>query len=194
MKEMLRDFIRNSNSSKIRVLNLACGSCREIKELFIDNEFTPDKEVVFTLIDQDEEALEFSRNSLKKLSSNIKLNFLKKDILQLDGDNNLKKMLQDQDLIYSIGLADYFPDRVLRGLSQYCIELLGPKGKFIITHKDSERCMSAPPDWFCDWCFYPRKESELVNLLRSITTRNFNIEAGVREKSNRIFFVTIDTA
>jgi hypothetical protein len=65
MKEILANFIKYSNNPTINILNLACGSCREIKELFIDDNFFTDKKITFTLVDQDEEVLDFSRNLFK---------------------------------------------------------------------------------------------------------------------------------
>jgi len=186
MKEILADFVKYSNTQTIKILNLACGSCREIKELFLE-----DKKIIFTLVDQDEEALEYARNLFKDSPSNVKFNFSRQDILSLVNDQGNKNMLGNQNLIYSIGLADYLPDRILKGLMQFCIELLASNGKFIITHKDIEKCHPVSPDWFCDWNFYSRNEKHLVDLVRSIGIRNFDIETIIREKSRRILFLVI---
>ncbi|MCM8787018.1 MAG: DUF1796 family putative cysteine peptidase [Candidatus Omnitrophica bacterium] len=188
MKEILVNFIQHSDSSIIKILNLACGSCREIRELFVENKFITDKKIVFTLIDQDEEALEFAKNLFNNLPSNIKFNFLKDDILNLIKTENI--LSGRYNLIYSIGLADYLPDRALKRLIQLSIKLLDSKGKFIITHKDIERCHPVAPDWFCDWNFYSRNEKYLVDLVKSIGVKNFDIET-IREESRRILFLVI---
>lgn len=191
MKEILTEFIKYSNCSPIKILNLACGSCREIKELFTDDKFFSDKKITFTLVDQDEEALEYSRGLFKDFPPNIKINFLKEDILNLIKEKNNKGFLRNHNLIYSIGLADYLPDRVLKTIIQFCIESLDSKGKFIITHKDMERCRPVSPDWFCDWNFYSRNEKNVVDLVKCIGIGDFDIETIVREKSKRILFLVI---
>jgi hypothetical protein len=129
--------------------------------------------------------------TFKDLPSNIKFDFLRENILNLAKNENNKNILRGQNLIYSIGLADYLPDRVLKNLMQFCIELLDSGGKFIITHKDIERCHPVSPDWFCDWSFYSRNEGNLVSLVKSIGISEFDIETIVREKSQRILFLII---
>jgi len=191
MEEILDDFIRYSKNSTLKILNLACGSCREIKELFLDGKFITDKKIVFTLVDQDAEALEFVKDLFKNPPLKIKFNTIKENILNLMNKTGYTHILKNQDLIYSIGLADYLPDRVLKTLMRFCIELLAPKGKFIITHKDIERCHPVSPDWFCDWNFYSRTEKNLIALMKSIGISNFDIETIAREKSRRILFLVI---
>src|SRR4030042_1725805 len=73
MKKILANFIKNSKLSSINILNVGCGSNREIRELFLSN-FITNKKLHFTLIDQDEDALLFSRNTFKYLSKYISKN------------------------------------------------------------------------------------------------------------------------
>jgi SAM-dependent methyltransferase len=191
MKEILMDFIKYNNNSTIKFLNFACGSCREIKELFIDERLHTNKKIVFTLVDHDEEALEFAKNLFKNAPPNLELNYLKVDVLKLAENTELRAHLVNQDFVYSIGLADYLPDRILKNFIKFCIGTLAKNGKFIITHKDIERCHPISPDWFCNWDFYSRNEKHLVDLVKSVGVTDFNIETIIREKSKRILFLLI---
>ncbi len=75
MKELLKKFIENFNSQKINIMNLGCGPCREIRELFIDDNFTTDKNIFFSLVDQDKAALGFTEKTVGGKFKNIKFNF-----------------------------------------------------------------------------------------------------------------------
>ena len=96
-----------------------------------------------------------------------------------------------QDLIYSIGLADYLPDRVLKNMIMNSFHGLNPKGKFIIAHKDKSIEFShLPPEWFCDWEFYERDEGDLLALINSIKLEGAGIKVE-RENTQNVFFITI---
>jgi hypothetical protein len=65
MGEFLEDFIMKSDKKNINVLNIACGSNREIKELASrDSSIFLNKTVQFNLLDHDEEALEYCKEHL----------------------------------------------------------------------------------------------------------------------------------
>ncbi|MFA5287552.1 MAG: class I SAM-dependent methyltransferase [Candidatus Omnitrophota bacterium] len=191
MKEILLSFFVEESNKPVRILNLACGSCREIKEVFTDKGLKIKNKLVFSLLDQDEEALDFARNSLKDFTHNVTFDFLKDDVLSLARKKESKEGLKDFDLVYSIGLADYLPDRLLKSFVKFCIEVLKPTGKFIIAHKDIEICKPTPPAWFCDWNFYGRNERDLKNLIASSEAGKFKIEKTIREESGRIFFLVV---
>lgn len=194
MHRMLSDFINKQDSPNLAILNLACGSCREIKEIFVDHNFLSKKEIIFTLVDQDEEALNFSKEILKNSRGKTIYKFLQHNILDYSEDvNKYVALLGKQDMVYSIGLADYLPDRVLKNLLLFCFNLLKPKGKMIIAHKDISQYKPLPPDWWCDWTFYPRDEHYLLNLITKSGIKDFNIKIE-REPSNIIFFLSIEKA
>jgi len=72
MKEMLKEFMLKQKSIGNRILNIACGSCREIAELFCAG-FKPASKASFILVDHDEEALSFSKKALSMCGSDIQL-------------------------------------------------------------------------------------------------------------------------
>ncbi len=190
MEYLLENFISNSNSKKIDILNLGCGSCREIRAL-VFNRALAKRNILFNLVDQDKEALKFSKRNLKVAPSNIKFNFIQEGILDLTRKDIYKSKLKGQDLIYSIGLADYLPDLVLGRLLKFCIEMLKPNGRLVIAHKNVRKYSDLVPDWFCDWYFIPRDRTDLAELIKLNLGNSYKIFNWHEEKSKRISFFTI---
>lgn len=186
--EILHNYIAgNVNKPEIRILNLACGSCREIVELIPQIKYK--NPLIFTCIDWDEEALDFSRNALRNPPENIKTDFIKKDLMNLTKEED-SGFLPKQDLIYSIGLIDYLPNRILKKWLQTFYAFLPSGGKFIVTHKDKEKTFPPlPPDWFCDWKFVPRTKDEAVELLQN-TLSSFDLDIKTDDFSY-IFYFTL---
>ncbi len=77
-----------------------------MKELFAT--FTPEKPLHFFCLDQDKEALAFSRNALEGLPSGITVDFIAENILSMTKESCYKERLNKQDIVYSIGLIDWF--------------------------------------------------------------------------------------
>ncbi|MCM8771443.1 MAG: PilZ domain-containing protein [Candidatus Omnitrophica bacterium] len=192
MKNILREFIVSCNSNKINILNLACGACREIRELFIEDNFMTEKEINFVCLDQDEQALQFSKNNLDRIPKNIQFRFLKENVINLSVKNKAKlpDLQCNFDMVYTIGLADYLPDRVLKSLLKFSYDILQSKGKLVIAHKDIERYKPLQPNWFCDWNFYFRNEENLINIMKEITKEQVYIEKRYI-KRGCIFFIIL---
>ncbi|MDP8298041.1 MAG: methyltransferase domain-containing protein [Candidatus Orphnella occulta] len=191
MRQKLIHFLSNSDAVQINVLNIACGSCREIDEIFSAKSI-PDRKYKFTLIDHDDEALLFSKKALSSSKSKkIELEFLQHDISNyIKEQDRYVKILGKQDLVYSIGLADYLPDRILKKLILFCSKLLKPKGSLILAHKDKDAYKPVSTDWWCDWTFYPRNEDKLLNIIKECGMGTFDISID-REKSKTIIFITL---
>ena len=190
LREILRKFLEERDETK--VLNLACGSCREIRELFErEDETLQKKNMSFSCLDWDEDALNFSKNKLKSLLDNVKLKFIKENVLNFVKNGKFFEENGKQDLTYSIGLADYLPDRVLKKMIKNLFDGLNKNGAFILAHKDKDISFShLPPEWFCDWVFVSRNEKDLLNLIEEAGINNYS-HSIEREKSGQIFFITI---
>jgi hypothetical protein len=133
--------------------------------------------VLFTCLDWDEEALNFSRDILLPIApQNVEFKFVKEDIMNMVKDEKVARSFFGQNLVYSIGLIDYLPDRVLKKLIQALYGLLQKDGKLILTHKNREKTFpSIPPDWFCDWKFVSRNKEEAVKLLYNCGISKFSL-------------------
>lgn len=173
LREMLEGYINKATLSKINILNIACGSCREIKELLPD--LKTESSITFNCLDWDEEALKFSQDSLLLIKpKNVDLKFLKEDVMNLIKNESIALLIGRQNLIYSIGLIDYLPDRVLKKLIYALYRLLQKNGRLILTHKNREKTFPPiPPDWFCDWKFVSRNKEEAIKLFHDSGISDF---------------------
>ena len=191
LREMLLSFLDGIKIKHgVSILNIACGSCREIKELFPRLKIKSD--ITINCLDWDEEALQFSRDSLLPVSpKNVHFNFIREDILSIGKEGSLVKSLGKQALIYSIGLIDYLPDRILSKLIYALYQLLPKGGKLILTHKNKEKTFPPiPPDWFCDWKFVPRNRNEVVKLFHDCGLSDFSLKMDV-DDFGYIYYFTI---
>lgn len=195
-----RYFLNNSYASSVRdrknkavaILNLGSGSCREIRELFEDD-FMCKNKVTITCVDHDEGAPGFSRYLLANIPSNVELRFLKENIINLPKEKkHYYNLLGTQNLIYSLGLIDYVPDRILKNSIGFWYELLEKDGLLVITHKDIDVAPEAPcaPDWYCDWRFVTRNREHFVNLIRDAISGDYLLYEE-RDKTGKIIFLTI---
>ncbi len=191
--ELLVDAINNHPASSMNILNLACGSCREIRDVLSSNKLRYKGSINFGLVDHDEEALSFTKQALEIFrKSNIEFSYFQENILKFyDHKAHYDKLFGKQDLIYSIGLVDYFPDRMLKEMISFCLGLLTAKGKLLLTIKDKDRDSFAPlpPGWYCDWEFVPRNEQDIIDLVKS-SGSNINIKTNLDE-SGKIVFIEI---
>ena len=181
----------------MHILNIASGSCRDIQDICLDSSLNVKAQITFSCFDQDKRALDFSKQSLVNLPchlrSKVMFKFIKGDVLNFSKQpNHFRGLFGHPDIIYSIGLADYLPDRVLRNVLKFCHEILAPEGQLVIAFKDKAQDEFAPipPDWFCDWKFIPRTADDIRSVLEpcKFVNSTTNLEW---EWSHKILFVTV---
>ncbi|OHD63387.1 MAG: hypothetical protein A2176_00405 [Spirochaetes bacterium RBG_13_51_14] len=193
MKEILAAFLNSAPSRSIEILNIACGSCRELKEMFHENAFDESKKISFTLVDHDQAALDFSREALKKSPPHVEYHFMRHNAYEfVKNPDAFRDILSGKDLVYTIGLADYIPDQPLTSLIAFFYSILNPGGKLIIAHKDSKNFSPLAADWWCDWTFHLRNESETVSLVDSAGIKNCTIDVIRESETNIIFFMIVE--
>lgn len=171
-----------------KILNLGCGSCRDIKEIIETlNKRGFYKKILFDCLDFDDKALVFAKQLLSDFLVKYEFRFIKENALNLEKS---KKIYNDYDVIYSMGVADYLPDRVFIKFIVDCLAHLNDKGKLIIAHKDFSKYKPIYKEWFCDWTFYHRAPEKLGRLLEEKNIP-FKISRG---KNELIYFITLSKA
>ena len=151
---------------KPSVLNIACGSCREVFELAPEIENSGAK---FTCIDLDNDALAFAANRLS--FTNISPVTSEQVVLRkynavrmFDHDLNMNEFGK-QDIIYSVGFFDYLPSDFLVSLFKALYDLLNPGGLLITSFKDANRYRHQDYHWLVDWDgFLQRSEEDFKNI------------------------------
>lgn len=193
IKARLAGYLKNGPEQRLEILNIACGSCREIKEMISENRFDDSKKFSFTLIDQDQEALDFSRKALAGAPLNFEFRYIRNSVYDyLKDPESHREALANRDIIYTIGLADYIPGPALKSLMVFLFGLLKPGGKLLIAHKDSRNFRPLAPDWWCDWTFHLRDEAELRRMVETCGIENFSLTIEREADTNIIFFLIIE--
>jgi SAM-dependent methyltransferase len=173
LTEILKDEIQTRE--KPCVLNVACGSCREVFGIVPEIGQSGAK---VTCIDFDSGALHYASNRLSYAELGAQLTLRKYNTLRMINQERNMKEFGPQDIIYSSGLFVYLEDDVLVRLVRGLYELLRPKGKLIITFEDSDRYDTHDYHWLVDWdSLLLRNEHDCRKL--------FN-KAGIPEHSLRV--------
>jgi SAM-dependent methyltransferase len=173
---------------KPHILNIACGSCRELMGLSPDIHKSKAKVVC---IDDDSDALNFAMNRLSHTEAAKNISFRKYNAIRMfDHETNLREFGM-QDIIYSVGLFDYLPDDFLSTLLKSLYMLLKKNGTFIIAFKDATYYDCTPHHWMADWDgFKQRKERDFTRILNNaqIPLKNLRIQ---KDATNIISFYLI---
>ncbi|MBN2119931.1 MAG: PilZ domain-containing protein [Candidatus Omnitrophica bacterium] len=164
LKNLITEFIHETPASPVHILSIACSCCREIRELLLS--LKTEKTVIFRCLDWDGEALKFSAEAFANQQfPNIKFHFSHLQGVNIERNKQIAHLPVKQNLIYSIGLIDYLPDRVLKKLIFALFQVLEKNGKIIMTHKNREKTIPPIcPDWFCDWKFVSRTKDDVRKL------------------------------
>ena len=186
----LRDLLKAELSIRRNpsVLDVACGSCREVFELAPDIKASNAR---FICVDLDEDALDYAldRLSLAGLSDdNVELR--KYNALRIFDFETAQLEFGRQDLIYSVGYFDYLPDDFLVKLMNSLYKLLSPGGKLIASFKDANRYNFHVFHWLVNWDgFLQRTEADFERIFNSteIPSKALLVE---RVESGSILFYT----
>ena len=163
----MRDILKGELDSRRnpRVLDVACGSCREVFELSQEIKASNAK---FMCIDLDHDALNFARDRFSHaglLSDQVEL--LSYNALRMFDYETAEKEFGKQDVIFSLGFFDYLPDDFLVKLLKSLYQLLTPGGKLIAAFKEAARYRSQEFHWFAHWDgFMQRGQKDFERLLK----------------------------
>lgn len=171
-----------------KVLDIACGSCREVFELAPE---IVSSKAQFTLVDSDSDALAFAGNRLGYTGIPPEQTVFRRynALKMVKHDRNVGEFGM-QDVIYSVGFFDYLRDDALVPLLSSLYGLLNPGGTLITSFKDSRRYRSQEYHWFVDWDgFYQRTEEQSRNTLSKAGIPEASV-CSHRDASGVIIFLT----
>lgn len=145
-KRLIIDFIRHRQGQKLRIMNLASGPCRELREILsLNNSLC--KDIIFDCYDNEEKAIEYAKNLLRGYSN---VNFIKQNAIRIALKKDITQMINEKyDLIYSTGLFDYFIDKVAIAVVRNLKKLLNPNGLLAISNVRDK--YSNPSVHFMEW-------------------------------------------
>jgi len=164
LKKFILDFVQQHKNKEIRIMNLASGPAREIKELLEGDSSGVMSKVVFDCYDFDVRALDYAK---ELLNNNKNVNFIQKNAIRIA----LKKVITDDvphryDLIYSAGLLDYLDVRIAVKLVNNLKKILKKNGSIVIANfGDKYNNTSAGiMEWATEWYLIYRPKEELMDI------------------------------
>ena len=182
-REIIEAYVPHDSNGSYRILDIASGPCRELHS----NGLPPFE---FVGMDYDEESLDYARNAV--FSSGFKkynITFVKQNVLRLTSGQRNVESFGKFDLIYSVGLYDYLPDKVLLRVLQGSAAMLKENGRYVVAFKDCERYDKNEYQWHVDWFFFPRTEEECSKI---VTDSGLRIVKKERDESGVIIFYTLE--
>ncbi len=187
MRELLKQELNSRRS--LKVLDIACGSCREVFEL------APEiiaSEAKFTCVDLDPDALDFSLDRLTYAGlSSDHAELIQYNALRMFDPEMAQLEFGMRDIIYSIGFFDYLPDEFLIKMLNSLYTLLNPEGKLIVAFKDAKRYRSQIFHWLVDWDgFLQRTETDFERIFKDAKIPESALSL-CRVNSGSVVFYTI---
>lgn len=158
LRRTLRDFSANGT---IRIMNLACGSSRELFDFL--KACPLDHRVEATCMDADVEALHYTDTTVNTFSHRARIRYLNDNAVRWALGRN-RQRLDPQDIIYSAGLTDYLDRRLFGALVTRCYEHLKPGGCLIIGNFAPNNPNKAVMDHILHWKLIHRSDKELRDI------------------------------
>lgn len=162
-KRTIIDFINTKQDNPVKIMNLACGSTRELKEI-LEKEKFQNKNVKFDCYDSDGRAINFAKFLLKDFPN---INFFKQNALRLAATKNIESNQKEKyDFIYATGLFDYLPHKISLRLVQNLKKLIKKDGILAISNVRNK--YSNPSvhfmEWVGDWNLIYRTDEEFKQI------------------------------
>lgn len=175
-KRLIINFVKTRQNRALRIMNLASGPCRDLKEILSSNSSLCEN-VSFDCFDNDERAIEFAKTLLANFS---RVNFIKENVVRIAFKKDISSAIDRRyDLIYSTGLFDYFDERIAIRLVQNLKKLLNPDGILVISNVRDK--YSNPSvhfmEWVGDWNLVYRDDDDFKKIF---------VEAGFKENEIQI--------
>lgn len=177
-------FAQNApQTNRFRILDLACGSCRELFD-FIGS--CPESEKIEAVcMDADIAALEYTNRHVNVIPHRAGVKFLQDNVVRW-AVGRASHDLEPQDLIYSVGLTDYLDDRLFVALVNRCYKQLKPGGIFIVGnfgHGNPNRVLM---DRVLSWTLIHRSPEQMKQLIAS-TPFGDQVEVIAEEEGVNLF-------
>lgn len=145
----------------VRITSMACGPARELFDVI--DELGDAARIDVTLIDIDQQALDQVQGEIERRGLAERMRALHGNLIYL-AMGRQKIDLADQDLMYSIGLIDYFNDKLVTKLMNWGSRTLRPGGEMILGNFHPNNPNKALMDYVIDWRLIHRTEEDMDRL------------------------------
>jgi extracellular factor (EF) 3-hydroxypalmitic acid methyl ester biosynthesis protein len=166
--KMLRTIF-NAKTQK-RILSISSGNCMDVRAI---KHYLEKSHHEIVLLDADEAAIEFSRESLKEISSQCI--FIQGFATFSQVQEKLKE-LGPFDLVTAGGLFDYLKDRHITRLMRFIYnDLLADQGELFFTNFAEENPFRTWMEYMANWVLIERTEADINRILHDSAISDFNI-------------------
>jgi extracellular factor (EF) 3-hydroxypalmitic acid methyl ester biosynthesis protein len=167
IQEKIRSMAASGRA--IKVLSVASGPAIEIQRLVLEPHGVDLSRLEIHLLDQDSKALDHSK---EKILANLGAVRPRLEWINANMRDVIKEGLPSApyDLIYSVGLFDYFPDEVVKKAGSRLYSMLREQGRLVIGNFRSGHPMQLYMQMVMDWPIYDRNEHALHRLFSTLTS------------------------
>jgi extracellular factor (EF) 3-hydroxypalmitic acid methyl ester biosynthesis protein len=148
--------------SSFNILSIASGPAREIYDLY--KKMDVSQWIKTTLVDFDGEALSFCRKWVKENNWQNNIATLQTSIMNMMVGRT-PFVLDPQDVVYSIGVIDYFQDKHVVKLLDYAHSILKPNGSVILGNFHKSNVFKEYMDNVMEWKLIHRDEEDMNRLM-----------------------------
>ena len=161
MADQIRKTLASVKNRPVHITSMACGPAREVLDIY--DSIADPATLKSTLIDMDFQALAFVSQEVEKRSLQRQVRLVSDNLVYLAlGRSRLD--VPPQDLVYTIGLIDYFNDDLVVKLLNYAYDLLQPGGRVILGNFHPSNPSKAIMDWVLEWRLIHRTEADMHRL------------------------------
>jgi CRP-like cAMP-binding protein/SAM-dependent methyltransferase len=156
--------VRAKAPGPARVACLASGPAREVFDAFaaLDDK----RALSATLLDIDLQALAHVEQERARQRLAAQVTLVNENLIALFLGRG-RTVLEPQDLIYSIGVTDYLPDRLLVKLLDFCARSLAPGGRVIVGNFHPRNTAREFMDHVLEWNLIHRTEEDMNRLFEA---------------------------
>lgn len=164
LRRLIHDAVADNGARPTRVTSLACGPAQELFDIYGELEHPARLEA--SLIDIDVQALAHVSDMALHHKVESQIRVFNQNLLYLVTGRQ-KIDLPAQDLIYSIGLIDYFGDKFVVQLLNYVHDSLSPGGAVVLGNFHPRNPNKAFMDHILEWKLIHRDEEDMNRLFRA---------------------------
>ncbi|OPY79324.1 MAG: DNA-binding transcriptional dual regulator Crp [Syntrophorhabdus sp. PtaU1.Bin153] len=178
---------RRNGENPIRIMNLACGSNRELFD-FLST--CPYSELIAALcIDADPQALEYTNRHVNVVPHSASVRLMNDNVVRW-ALGRVRHNFGSQNIIYSAGLADYLDDKMCIALINRCHAYLEEGGILILGNFGYKNHNKIFLDRILQWRLIHRTEENLKEIFAK-TLFGANIEIAAEENGVNLFAIAV---
>ncbi len=161
LRRLIGEAMEKNSSETTQVTSLACGPAQELFDVYA--QLQQPARLRASLIDIDLQALAFVMDKATRLKLHRHIEVFNNNLLYLAAGRQTIK-LAPQDLIYSIGLIDYFGDKFAVQLLNFVHDNLKPGGSVVLGNFHPVNPNKAFMDHILEWKLIHRDEQDMHRL------------------------------